>query len=320
MHPWQREARACGKRAPGAAPAVAVLAALAAGLTGITGCSGDSPTPHGSENGKPDEAGHSVTAEPGKYRTLPEACGTVSLKTLRTLLPLAEGTEAEDADGDDIEDVYAGQAAVTYDTDRSVGCSWKVETPEGSRHLTLDLERVVSYDSAVSDEERARLTYAKKAAAAQVPDATVPTTPTAPTTPSATPKPSRSSSATPPPSPTASPASPDSPGSPSAAGQGSPSAADQGGATPSADGDDTPETEAPRRLEDLADEGFLDDRLSTTGSAIHRDITVVFRSSNVIVTIAYDQWSSDKAHIPRSEELQRNAEDLARELTGRIDE
>ncbi|WFB08069.1 DUF3558 domain-containing protein [Streptomyces sp. LX-29] len=317
MHPWQRKARACGKRAPGGAPAVAVLAALATGLTGITGCTSDSPTPHGSENGKTDGAAHSVTAEPGRYRTLPEACGTVSLKTLRILLPLAEGTEAEDADGDEVEDVYAGQAAVTYDTDRSVGCSWKVETPEGSRHLTLDLERVVSYDSAVSDEERARLTYAKKAAAAQVPDVAVPTSPTAPTTAPAGPKPSRPSSATPPTSPTASPASP---GSPSAAGQGSPSAADQGGATPSADGDDTPETEAPRRLDDLADEGFLDDRLSTTGSAIHRDITVVFRSSNVIVTITYDQWSSDKAHIPRSEELQRNAEDLARELTGRIDE
>jgi hypothetical protein len=40
----------------------------------------------------------------------------------------------------------------------------------------------------------------------------------------------------------------------------------------------------------------------------------------VIATIEYDQWSTNKKHIPSSEELQVNAEDLAQELTGRLNE
>ncbi|BBJ41926.1 hypothetical protein SSPO_046440 [Streptomyces antimycoticus] len=58
----------------------------------------------------------------------------------------------------------------------------------------------------------------------------------------------------------------------------------------------------------------------TKDSGIHRDITLVFRSSNVIATIEYDQWTTDKKHIPNSQGLQENAQDLADELTGRLNE
>ncbi|MGO4749088.1 DUF3558 domain-containing protein, partial [Streptomyces sp. 2MCAF27] len=90
--------------------------------------------------------------------------------------------------------------------------------------------------------------------------------------------------------------------------------------TDASGGTDASETAAPRRLDDLADDAFLDDQLITSDSGIHRDVTVVFRSSNVIATIEYDQWTTNDKHIPSSEELQVNAEDLAQELTERLNE
>ncbi|KUJ65884.1 hypothetical protein ACZ90_42715 [Streptomyces albus subsp. albus] len=319
MQPAQRKAHL-----PGAAPAVAVLAAIAAAISGCT----TETTPASIQNGKADSPGRTATAEPGKYRTLPEACGTVDRKTLRDLLP---GAETGDEDAADADAVYAGQPTVTFDTDRRVGCRWKLETPAGSRHLALDFQRVVSYDPAVSDDDRALERYAKKAVAAHVPGAAELRPPSGGGTP-----------------PTSSPGSPGSPGKDTkddkagadgeddkaahghAPGKGGrPSGTPSGDGTAPADpsggpdpdtGDEAIDTTAPRSLDDLADNGFLDDQLVTTDSGVHRDITVVFRSSNVIVTIEYDQWSSDKTHIPPSEQLQVNAEDLAQELTGAIDE
>ncbi|MFC0600694.1 DUF3558 domain-containing protein [Streptomyces palmae] len=312
MQPAQRTAHL-----PGAAPLAAVLAVMAAAISGCT----TEGTPPSVQDGKAASPGQSVTAEPGKYRTLPEACGAVDRKTLHDLLPVAESQDEDSADA-----IYAGQPTVTFDTDRRVGCRWKLETPAGSRHLTLDFQRVVSYDPAVSDDDRALERYAKKAVAAHVPGASEL-------------RPSTESSG-PPASPTGTPDEPGKHGQGSGAeesaipdGNGKGPNGDQGG-TPSegpgtdpADPSGTPDTDsgtyditAPRSLDDLADNGFLDDRLVTTDSGVHRDITVVFRSSNVIVTIEYDQWSSDKTHIPPSEQLQVNAEDLAQELTGAIDE
>ena len=55
--------------------------------------------------------------------------------------------------------MYEGTATVTYDTDRKVGCRWKSDAQDASGHLSVDFERVVSYDPAVSDDDRAREVY-----------------------------------------------------------------------------------------------------------------------------------------------------------------
>lgn len=70
--------------------------------------------------------------------------------------------------------MYEGTPAGTFDTDRRVGCSWKSEAADASRSVTIDFERVVSYDPAVSDEDRAREVYAKKEEAADLPSASLP--------------------------------------------------------------------------------------------------------------------------------------------------
>lgn len=272
------------------APAAALVAAVL--TAGLTSCSGASGTGSGGDDSKPGHPGSSAPAgEPGKYRGLPEPCGYVNRDTLRRLLPAGEDeSEAE------IEKVYKGQAAITYDTDRRVGCRWRLETPEGTRHLSVDFERVVSYQPGVSDEQRARQLYAREAAAAHIPAATA------------------SASGSPAPS-TAAPSS----GGPSAG------ARPQGGAesgkpgataspSPSVPPSGSPAGLAPRALDDLGDEAFVDDKLSTTGTGVHRDIAIVFRSANVLVSIAYDQWSTDRQRVPSSEDLQGRAHALAREL------
>ncbi|MBL1102432.1 DUF3558 domain-containing protein [Streptomyces sp. 205] len=288
---------------------ISVLAAA-----GLSGCTGSDSRPSG-DDGASDDSGHQVSAEPGRYRSLPEACGAVSMKTLQTLLP----------GGDEDNKAYEGQAALTYDIDRRDGCRWKMETPDGTRYLTLDFERVVSYDPAVSDDDRAQDLYEKKAVAAHVPDA--------PSTPSA---PSGSSDA--------SEGSADDGGGDDAVPGSTPSSGESGSSERGSEGkkggkgtnapksDESPQSDesatsdeefdgtAPRRLDDLGDDAFLNDQLITKDSGIHRDITVVFRSSNVIATIRYNQWSTDKTSIPDSEELQENAEDLAQELTDRLNE
>ncbi|MGO4419999.1 DUF3558 domain-containing protein [Streptomyces sp. MCAF7] len=303
--------------AAGAARAAAVLTTVLAAI-GLSGCT--STASHaGLDDGKPGDSGAPVAAAPGKYRTLPEACGAIDSKTLRNLLP---GAEEDDP-------VYDGQATVTYDTNRRVGCRWKLETSSGTRYLTLDFERVVSYDPTVSDDDQAKERYEKKAAAAHVPGGSE--TPSAPSGSSG----SSGSSGKDTPKGSAS-ASPDA-GKDGSGKDGSETEGTKvGGATPHTSGTDAPathgtdtdasggtdasETAAPRRLDDLADDAFLDDQLITSDSGIHRDVTVVFRSSNVIATIEYDQWTTNDKHIPSSEELQVNAEDLAQELTERLNE
>ncbi|MFH8368753.1 DUF3558 domain-containing protein [Streptomyces sp. NPDC018031] len=312
MQPGQRKTYGTGT-----APAVAALAVIAAA---VSGCTGQSAPPN-IQGGEPDSAGGAAVVEPGKYQTLPEACGTVSLKTLRALLP---GADAAAETSEEAEQAYEGEATVTYDTDRRVGCRWKVQSPAGSRHLTLDFQRVVSYDAAVSDDDRALQRYAEKAVAAHVPDADrIPTANASgtPTGKQSTPGQGKGEG-----SETAGPGG-DEPGAGTGTGTtpGSQTGGGTGPGSASGSGDPdgpagAPTIDAPRSLEDLADNAFLDDRLVTGDSGVHRDITVVFRSSNVIVTIEYDKWSSDKAHIPSSEELQASTEDLAHELTGHFDE
>ncbi|MGW0945023.1 DUF3558 domain-containing protein [Streptomyces sp. NPDC002623] len=271
---------------------VALLAAL------LAGCTSGSEEGGSTDNSNPGEAGTATSAaQPGKYATLPEACGVVDRSTLDSLLPgvkqLADETQRETA--------YAGAATLTYDTDRKVGCRWKVESTDATDHLFVDFERVVSYDNAVSDDSQAETLFATKVTAADLPAqvASSPTTtgsPSTSTTTGTTTGPS--SSATLSPSASTAAASPSSSASASA----SPS--------PSSSADIQP-----RLLDDLGDEAFVDDLLSSSGStAKQRTVTVAFRTSNVIVTIEYEEQPATVGVVPDSEEMQDKARKLAAQL------
>ncbi|MFC5721970.1 hypothetical protein ACFP1Z_17510 [Streptomyces gamaensis] len=293
------------------APAAALTAAaLAAALTACGGSGSAGP----GDDAKPGRPGASApAAQPGKYRSLPEPCRYVNRDTLRRMLPLGQDDSTPDA-----EQIYQGTPAITYDTDRRVGCHWKLETPEGTRSLSVDFERVVSYQAGVSDEERAGRLYERRASAAHIPGPSASPSGTsatpgssgspasgsspAPGSPGASdgPRPQGSGSPSPLPSTSTSPG-------PSTSASGSPSATPS--AAPSASA-----SLAPRTLDDLGEDAFIDDKLVTAGSGVHRGISVVFRDANILVTVAYDQWSADKQHIPGSADLQGKAHGLAREL------
>ncbi|MFF4604105.1 hypothetical protein ACFY12_15445 [Streptomyces sp. NPDC001339] len=345
---------------PGAA--LVATAALAAALTGCTSGSSD-------DSAGPDAKGGGTTtasqaAEPGRYQTLPEPCGLPSRGTLRGMLP---GDDPQ-PQGADAEKVYDGKAEITYDTDRRVGCHWTRETSAGTRHLTLDIQRVVSYDPKVSDDDKAQKIYDGKELAAKIPaggTGTGSASPATSTTPPATAEEKETekgkdadSGATQGTAPQGGsvdkgekPATDGTPGAdakPSTDGDGG--KADEGdkSGTAGKDGDKsgtagqdggksgtsasaTPSkgsgpsagpsaSTAPRVLDDLGDAAFLDDKLVTADSGVHRDITVVFRTSNVIVTLTYDQWSTDTSMLPDSQELQDKARALAGELTDRLSE
>ncbi|GAU67773.1 hypothetical protein SSP35_05_03400 [Streptomyces sp. NBRC 110611] len=337
---------------PGAA--VVATAALAAALTGCTsGSDGDGAGPDAKGGGTTTA---SQAAEPGRYQTLKEPCGLPSRSTLRGMLP---GDDQQPSSADS-ERVYGGQAEITYDTDRRVGCHWTRETGAGTRHLTLDIQRVVSYDPKVSDDDKAQKIYDGKELAAKIPagggTGTGPASPAASTTPPATEKGKDADSGAAQGAAPQGGATDGEGGKPGADGKdgdggaggdasgktGQDSKADQDGkagqdgkdgkdgktgasasgapskaAGPAADpGAST----APRVLDDLGDAAFLNDKLVTADSGVHRDITVVFRTSNVIVTITYDQWSTDKSTLPNSQELQDKARSLAGELADSLSE
>ncbi|MEU6380123.1 DUF3558 domain-containing protein [Streptomyces sp. NPDC046909] len=261
-------------------PGVAAL--LVALLAGCTGGSGDGGT---TDDANPGDAGTaSAVAEPGKYRTLPEPCGAISQSTLDALLPGIQ----QIADEDQRETAYEGTPTVTFDTDRKVGCRWKVESTDATDRLLVDLERVVSYDTAVSDDAQAESLFAEQQTAADLPEPTASESATSDVSSSATP------STTP-------------------SGTASSSTASSSSASPSPTS--TPAGLQPRTLDDLGDEAFLDDALSSSGStAQQRTVTVAFRTSNVLVTIQYEEQSATVGTVPDSKEMQDRARNLAAEL------
>ncbi|GAA4075224.1 DUF3558 domain-containing protein [Streptomyces sp. NPDC048491] len=282
-------------------PGLALLVALA------SGCSGGSGGDGSATDSKAGDA-KTAAAPAGKYRTLPEPCRAVSKGVLKDMLPGAASLAEADATKE-----YAGSADLTYDTDRRVGCRWKDETPDGVRRLTVDFERVVSYDPTISDDDQTKQLYAKKETAANLP---------APR--SASPTPSASNT----PSPGGSPSG----GAPSTmAGPptGAPASAGTAGGTattsPSpADGTDKDGLQ-PRRLSGLGDAAFLNDVSSPSGTggasaAGQRTVTVVFRTSNVIVTIEYTDQATATAAAPDSKELQEQAQALAGKLVEQFSE
>ncbi|MFB7213181.1 DUF3558 domain-containing protein [Streptomyces sp. NPDC056255] len=289
----------------------ALLAAFVVGCSADTGTGGSAAD---SKSGTETVA----AAAPGKYRTLPEPCRAVESSTLKDLLPgAAELTE------DQQRKVYEGTASVTYDTDRRVGCRWKSEGSSSSHSLFIDFERVVSYDPAVSDDDRAREVYTKKETAAGL------------SSPSATPDATESAESTgggedkgekkqkPPAD------SDEASGGTSGDTSGDASESTSHaltGPTPddesTDDGAGTPdESLQPRILDDLGDSAFLDDLLTRAGStAQHRTVKVVFRTSNVIVTVEYTEQPAVSTAVPDSKELQEKAQALARKLVDEFSE
>ncbi|MDT3724379.1 DUF3558 domain-containing protein [Streptomyces sp. DSM 41972] len=261
----------------------ALLAAVLAGCTGSPDSGGQA------DDSNPGSAGTATqAAQPGRYATLPEPCGVVGDRTLEELLPgLTELTDPRQR-----EKAYAGEATLTYDTDRRVGCRWQVESLAATDRLLVDFERVVSYDNTVSDDAQAEELFARRRTAAQLPVPTV--------TGSGSPTPAGSGTSTGPADPSGPAAASGSPSAPSATG--SPSVA--------------PSELQPRVLEDLGDEAFLDDALSSSGSTVQeRTVTVAFRTSNVIVTIEYAEQPATVGAVPDSGEMQDRARKLAAELS-----
>ncbi|MGW1590801.1 DUF3558 domain-containing protein [Streptomyces sp. NPDC002386] len=260
----------------------ALLVALLAGCTSGSGDSG--PT----DNANPGNAGTATpAAQPGKYRSLPEPCGAVDHDTLDSLLPGI----GQITDQDQREKAYQGEATLTYNTDRKVGCRWKASSGAATDRLAVDFERVVSYDNAVSDDDQAQKLFLEQQTAADLPEPSAPAsaTPTAPT-PTAS---------------TGDDASPSASESPSGSAPESSSGA--AGAPPA--------ELQPRVLPDLGDEAYLDDQLNTSGStAEQRTVTVVFRTSNVVVTIGYEEQPMATGAVPDSKELQDRARNLASQL------
>ncbi|WP_149182361.1 DUF3558 domain-containing protein [Streptomyces sp. TRM49041] len=295
------------------------LSALLAALTATTlaGCTSGSGTGGSGADAKSGTAAGSVAA-PGRYRTLYEPCGSVARATLQEMLPGVTRLSPEQRDR-----VLRGTAAVTYDTDRRAGCSWKADGLDAIHHLTLDFERVVSYDPTVSDETRAQEVYAGKEAGAGLTPATPTATAstgtgtTAPGTPGTPAAPGTTTPAAGQEAQTVSPA-PATPGAPASAPVPPPSAPPSSAPpAPSA----PPQGLEPRLLTDLGDAAFLDDVLAPAGSAAQqRTVSVVFRTSNVIVTVRYGAQPMRVGEVPDSEELQERARQLARRLADRFDE
>ncbi|GAA1414559.1 hypothetical protein GCM10009601_02580 [Streptomyces thermospinosisporus] len=273
--------------------AAGVAALLAALLAGCTGSSADGGTTDNSNPGEPGTA--TQAAEPGKYAALPEPCGAVDQKLLDELL----SGIAQLPDEAQREKAYAGEPAVTFDTDRKAGCRWKVESAQATNHLRVDFERVVSYDSAVSDDSEAERLFAKLLAEADL----------------AEPEAGESGSASTGGGDEADEADEDNENDKGAKSPKSSPSSGSSGVSPSSSSSGLPS----RVLEDLGDEAYLDDELSSSGStAKQRTVTVAFRTSNVIVTVEYAEQSAMVGVVPDSKEMQDRARKLASGLSGSL--
>ncbi|MEU7022074.1 DUF3558 domain-containing protein [Streptomyces sp. NPDC046203] len=356
----QRKAYVPG-RSGSAAVSAATLLALGLGIA-LTGCSSGSAGGADAIDSKAGPAASASVAPPGRYRTLFAPCGAVPPATLKDLLPGAAALPDAERDR-----AYRGTAAATFDTDRRVGCSWKSTGPDATHRLSLDIERVVSYDTTVSDDDRAQQVYERKQTAAGIapPASTTPTTPASPPPGKPTDKPTgkstdksadksgdkagdkpadkASETVSPTAGHTATHTAADAQGTDATTGGQNPVLALAGGQpglapygpeapTPTAgsssggdNGGTSGTTEAPglepRTLDGLGDVAYLDDTLLTAGpSGERRLVSVVFRTSNVIVTVAYEEETAASGKALDREELQDKARNLAGLLAERLEE
>ncbi|MFE9253277.1 DUF3558 domain-containing protein [Streptomyces sp. NPDC007088] len=325
---------------PGAA---ALLAAV------LCGCTGGSADGDGTADGKPGTQGTTAAAaQPGKYGTLPEPCGVLDHGTLDALLP-----GLKELDEDERDAAYRGTMALTYDNERRVGCRWKAEDADSSDALRIGFERVVSYDADVSDDDRATSVYEKLEDAAKLPAApgTAPVVTPSPTgdgkntdtgtdpgaskgtdtdtdTDTRPGKDTGGNGAAQGTGPDGARGGEKSPGTPTGSGTNgntSPSSTvnpDNGDA-----GDNTGDPGArspelrPRLLTGLGNSAFLDDQLAKAGAATgRRTVTVVFRTSNVVVSVEYEQQPARAGELADSKEMQDKAQKVARSVADSFDE
>ena len=243
----------------------AVVVGLLLASAACTGSSDQDDAGDGTSSATAKQA--APTVKPGKYRVLPEPCGAVSRGTLRSLIPDNTGATAPAAGEDD---PMEGKATLTFDTDRRAGCRWvwRGEGGDtGGRALHVDFERVVSYDSSVSDEQQAEDDYLAGASRAGVPTG--------------------------------------------------------GGSSPeeSFDAEDpssSDETMSPRLVGGVGEEAFMTERVAADAPEPHRDIRLMFREDNVIVTVEYQEWPGEGLSLPSSSGLQRNAHMVAQDLAKRL--
>jgi hypothetical protein len=293
------------RRLPLAAGAVLTAVAVAA-LGACTG-SGASDGADGAGKSSPVAGGSVSPAPPGKYHTLPQPCTAVDLDALKKLVPGAKD--------------YAGTEALTYDTERLVGCSWKGTTTDGtSRSLTLSVVRVVSYDPAVSDEVQAASDFDKRAVAASIPSSPPSGSPSG-TTPPGTASPN-SSGDTSPDGGTADAGNEDDSASSAGAG-GSPKSTT--GANGANTVNDAPSMNsagpdlAPRRLSGVGNAAFINDVDKKPAHGASRTVTLVFRTANVLATVTYTQSSPSDDTSPNSADLQKGAEKVASDLQHKVE-
>ncbi|MEV7420052.1 DUF3558 domain-containing protein [Streptomyces sp. NPDC089919] len=294
------------RRGKAVLPGIAVLAVLA------TGCSGTSGIDGGGADPKPGET--RVAAAPGKYHTLPEPCASAAARRLKAMLPVLPSLPSEQQ-----QEVYEGKADVSYDGDRRVGCRWKAEGEDATRLLFVGYERVVSYDPATSDDDKAKEVYERQLAAAHLPEPPAPTPTASATTGGATtgaPGATASGTATTGATTAGTPAG----GSPSGAPSGSPSGSPGASGSPGGPPPEGPDLGS-RVLDDLGDAAFLEDRTNPAGpSSQARTVRIVFRASNVIVTVEYAVQPTVPALVPDPEETQDRARQLASDLADGLSE
>jgi hypothetical protein len=292
-------------------PVAVGAAAVALAIGTLGACSAHGSGTASAQDGKRVPAGGSTVSPqpPGKYQTLPQPCAAVDQDSLQQLVPGA-------AD-------YAGTEALTYDTDRRVGCSWRGRASDGTtRSLSVDLVRVVSYDPRVSDEVQAEMDFDQQATAAQIPlsPTDTPSDQAGAGAGTAGAGGSAAGGGT-----TKGTSAGGSPGSGSAGGQaggdsagggssggsasGSPGG---GGSTDAANG--SPDL-APRALTDVGNGAFLND---VAKGRSRRDVTVVFRTANVLVTVVYSETVPKGAPQPQSADLQQGAQDVATQLEHKV--
>ncbi|MFD0376321.1 DUF3558 domain-containing protein [Streptomyces sp. NPDC127112] len=277
-------------------PGIAMLTALVAGATACTGSGGI-----GGAGDQKNGGSTAAPAQPGKYRSLPQPCKAVDGKRLRAMLPATDSLTTEQR-----EQLYAGTAEPSYDADRHVGCRWNAQTPEATLLLSVTFERVVSYDrAAASDDDKARQVYVRRLTDAHLPFPG-PTTSPSPGTSTGT-----GTGTGAPASPA--PGAPESPQAPQSAPASSPSSSPSPTASPEL---------GSRVLEGLGSEGFLEDKLGAAGAtaAQARTVRIVFRTSNVIVTVEYSVQPSGPGKVPPAAETQDKARQLAEALAERFNE
>jgi hypothetical protein len=171
-------------------------------------------------------------AAPGRAAAVvPPAPGAVAQDTLRELLPGADAA------------AYAGVPAVTFDTERRVGCTWTSATTDSTQRLSVDLTRVVSYDPAVSDDAQAEQDFRRRMAAAP----------------------------------------------------------------------------AAREVDGIGHVAYIDTALTSDDAGNGDDITLAFRTANVIVTVDYAVSTVQADAAPRSALLQQRVQSVARQLAGGFD-